>query len=291
MERISSGSDGTSGETDVPGVGDDAAARDGQGVEGAVQAIKLSGRAVRRGEVAAPEIPHPAAAIQREALEGRGLLDGGGSRGDEIGRGRGAEGQPARLGSAGRGEAQGHGVAGDGVDEGIGRDPRTGDGHAGEQSGSVGDGDGRGVVHGRGHHRPGAHGGRGERTVFRSREQAEAAGVMSDEAADSVAAVDAEDVRADAIRDLTGDRRIGAHQVRSRGDDIDAVGAGGTSAQRARGAGVQRQRPMQRGALRVDRTDRDARLIAGVLREVPNRLTGDILDRGERLDDSSGRRT
>ena len=111
---------------------------------------------------------------------------------------------------------------------------------------------------------------------------------MGDEAADGVAAVDADDVRADTVGDQTGGGGIGAGQVRRRGDDVDAVSAGGTSAQRARCAGVQRQRPVQRAALGVERGDVDARLIAGVLRQVPDRLAGDVLDRVERLNDGGG---
>ena len=111
---------------------------------------------------------------------------------------------------------------------------------------------------------------------------------MGDEAADGVAAVDADDVGADTIGDGAGRRGIGTGQVRRRGDDVDAVGAGGTSTQRARGAGVQRQRPMQRAGLRVERGDGDARLIAAVLSEVPDRLAGDVLGHPEGLDDGGG---
>ena len=244
MQRVPAGADRTSGETDVTGVGDDAAARDRQGVQGAAQSIQLTGRAIGGSEVAATEIPHPAAAVERQALDGRRLLEDGRSSRDEIGGGGGAEGQPVDLGAAGGRSAQGDGVSGDGADHRVRGHPGAADRHAREETGGVRDRDGRRIVDARREHDAGARG-RGEQAaILGGGQQTEAVSVMGDEAADGVAAVDADDVRADTVGDGAGRRGIGAYQVRRRGDDVDAVGAGGTSAQRARGAGVQRQRPM-----------------------------------------------
>ena len=290
MQRITAGGDGATGEASVARIDDEATAGVGERVERAAQAVELSGRTPRRTQVSAAE-SDTAAAVERETLDGCRLLEEAGGGGDEIGGRRGTESQALGLGAArGRG-AQGHGVAGDGADDRVGGRPGAGDGHPREEAGGVRDRDGRRVVHGGGEDRPGAHGRGQQAAILGGGQKAEAVGIVGDEAADGVAAVDADDVGADAIRDRAGRRGIGTGQVRRRGDDVDAVGAGGTSAQRARGAGVQRQRPMQRAALSVERTDVDARLVAGVLREVPDRLAGDVLGRGERLDDGRGRRT
>ena len=45
---------------------------------------------------------------------------------------------------------------------------------------------------------------------------------------------------------------------------------------------------MQRRALGAEAVDGNMSLVAGVLRQVPDRLAGDVLDRVERLNDGGG---
>ena len=287
VQRVGGGGHRAAAEAGVTRVDDEAAAGVGEGVERAAETEELTGRTLRRTQIATAE-GDPAAAVERQALDGRRLLEDGRSSRDEIGGGGGAECQPVDLGAAGGRSAQGDGVSGDGADHRVRGHPGAADRHAREETGGVRDRDGRRIVDARREHDAGARG-RGEQTaILGGGQQTEAVGVVGDEAAAGIAAVDADDVRADTVGDQTGDRRIGAYQVRRRGDDIDAVGAGGTSAQRARGAGVQRQRPMQRRALGAEAVDGNMSLVAGVLRQVPDRLAGDVLDRPEGLDDGGG---
>ena len=296
VQRVARGGYGATGEASVVRVDDDTTAGDRQRVERASQTEHLSRGALRRSQVAAAEIPYPASAVQREALDrGRGLHRECAGRGNIRTR-RHGESESSLPGGHrhGGGVGEGDAISADGGDRGADRDTVDGSLEAlsKAQAGDVGQGDdGSGSGSGdRGARQDGPEAleGSGGSQILRGGQQAEAVGIVGDEAADGVAAVDADDVGADAIRDGAGDRGIGAGQVGRRDDDVDAVGAGGTSTQRTRGTGVQRQRPMQRAGRRVERGDGDARLIAAVLSEVPDRLAGDVLGRPEGLDDGGG---
>ena len=110
---------------------------------------------------------------------------------------------------------------------------------------------------------------------------------MRDKSADGVAGIDADDVGADAVGDRARGRRIGADQRGRGGYHVDAVGTGGRPAQRAGRARVEDERPVVGRALRRQGAERDAGLEAGVLGEIPARLTGDVRDGVQGLDDGA----
>ena len=102
---------------------------------------------------------------------------------------------------------------------------------------------------------------------------------MGDKAAGRIGAVDTEDVGPDAVRD---------GQVRGAGDDADAVRTRSTATKGTRRAGVKNEEAMIRRARGVEGGDGNMSLVATVLRQVPNRLAGHVLGRGERLNDGGG---
>ena len=158
VQRVGAGGDRPAAKAGVAGVGDEAAAGVGEGVERAAESVELTGRTLHRTQVAAAE-SDTASAVERQALDGGRLLEEAGGGGDEIGGRRGAERDALGLGAARGGGAEGHGVARNGADEGIGRNTGAGDGHAREQAGGVGDGDGRRIVHAGGEDDAGSDGG------------------------------------------------------------------------------------------------------------------------------------